>query len=128
MVSDDILQGKNLDQNDVLFEELPTRPVRHQVIKPNARLELAANKIKKKFDRQRNRKDKKKKNPNVRTEKWLKKFDFLDTSGPQTIDYNNNADISDPQKIHHNNDAIITDLGTADYNSKNIDETNSQKT
>ena len=61
MVSDDILQVKNLDQNDVLFEESPTRPVRHQVIKPNARLELAANKIKKKFDRQRHRKDKKKK-------------------------------------------------------------------
>ena len=49
MVSDDTLQSKNLDQNNVLFEELPTRPVRHQVIKPNARLELAANKIKKKI-------------------------------------------------------------------------------
>ena len=48
MASDDILQGKNLDQNNVLFEELPTRPVRHQLIKPNARLELAANKMKKK--------------------------------------------------------------------------------
>ena len=73
-------------------------------------------------------KTKKKKNPNVRTAKWLKKFDFLDTSGPQTIDYNNNADISDPQTIHHNNDAIITNLGTADYNSDNIEETNSEKT
>ena len=37
MVSDDILQDENLDQNDVLFEELPTRLVKCQIIKPNAR-------------------------------------------------------------------------------------------
>ena len=91
---------------------------------------MAANKIKKNLtDKDIGKtKKKKKRKRNVRTAKWLKKFDFLDTSGPQTIDYNNNADISDPQKTHHNNDAIITDLGTADYNSKNVDETNSQKT
>ena len=64
----------------------------------------------------------------MRTAKWLKKFDFLDTREPPTIDYSNNADISDPQTIHHNNDVIITDLGTADYKSDNIDETNSEKT
>ena len=42
MVSED----ENLDQNDALFEEWPTRPVKRQIIKPNARLEFAANKIK----------------------------------------------------------------------------------
>ena len=47
MVSDDILQDENLDQNDILFEELPTDPVKRQIIKPNARLKLAVNKIKK---------------------------------------------------------------------------------
>ena len=64
MASDDILQGKNLDQNNVLFEELPTRQVRHQLIKPNARLELAANKIKKKksTDKEIGKTKKKKKN------------------------------------------------------------------
>ena len=129
MASDDILQGKNLDQNNVLFEELPTRQVRHQLIKLNARLELAANKIKKKKSTDKEiGKTKKKKKTNVSTAKWLKKFDFLDTREPPTIDYSNNADISDPQTIHHNNDVIITDLGTADYKSDNIDETNSEKT
>ena len=45
MVSDDILRDENLHQNDILSEELPTRPVRRQIIKPNARLELMATKI-----------------------------------------------------------------------------------
>ena len=45
MVSNDILWDENLHQNDILFEELPTRPFRRQIIKPNARLELMANKI-----------------------------------------------------------------------------------
>ena len=45
MVSDDILRDKNSDQNNVLFEELPTCPVKCQIIKPNARLELAKKKI-----------------------------------------------------------------------------------
>ena len=44
MVSDDILRDKNSDQNNVLFEELPTCPVKCQIIKPNARLELAKKK------------------------------------------------------------------------------------
>ena len=46
-MSDDILQDGNLNQNDFLFQELPTRAVRHQITKPHARLELMANKIKK---------------------------------------------------------------------------------
>ena len=45
MVSDDILQDKDLDQIDVLFEELLTRSVKRQIIKANTRLELVANKI-----------------------------------------------------------------------------------
>ena len=44
MVSDDILRDKNSDQNNVLFEELPTCPVKCQIIKPNTRLELAKKK------------------------------------------------------------------------------------
>ena len=55
MVSDDILQDKNLNQKDVLFQELPTHPARHQIIKPNEKLELVTNKIKKKYARHRNR-------------------------------------------------------------------------
>ena len=51
MAPDDILHEKKLNQNDVLFEELPTRPVRHQIIKPNQKLELVAGKIKKKYAR-----------------------------------------------------------------------------
>ena len=45
-MSDDILQDENLNQNDVLFQELPTRAVRHQITKPHAKLEVMANKIK----------------------------------------------------------------------------------
>ena len=59
MVFDDILWGENLDQNDALFEELSTPSVRCQIVKPDARLELMANKNFKKCGRQRNRKDKK---------------------------------------------------------------------
>ena len=51
MAPDEILHEKNLNQNDVLFEELPTRPVKHQIIKPNQKLELVAGKIKKKYAR-----------------------------------------------------------------------------
>ena len=47
MVSDDIPEDKNLDQNNVLFGQLPTRPVKRQIIKPNTILELTANKNKK---------------------------------------------------------------------------------
>ena len=42
-MSDDILQEEHLDQNMLLFKELPTRPVRGQIIKPEAK--LVANKI-----------------------------------------------------------------------------------
>ena len=62
MVSDDILQDKDLDQIDVLFEELLTRSVKCQIIKANTRLELVANKILKKYNRQINRKNLKKTN------------------------------------------------------------------
>ena len=46
-MSDNILQDENLNQIDVLFQELPTRAVRHQITKPHAKLEVMANKIKK---------------------------------------------------------------------------------
>ena len=62
MVSDDISQDKDLDQIDVLFEELLTRSVKCQIIKANTRLELVANKILKKYNRQINRKNLKKTN------------------------------------------------------------------
>ena len=44
-MSDDILQDKDLDQINVLLEELLTRSIKRQIIKPNTRLELVANKI-----------------------------------------------------------------------------------
>ena len=82
-----------MNQNDVLFGELPTSPVRHQIIKLNQKLELVANKIKKKYARQRNRGNLK--NKNSRATKWLKKAGCLETSEQQTIDYNNDVDITD---------------------------------
>ena len=35
MVCDDILKDENLNQNDVLFEELPKRSLKRQIIRPN---------------------------------------------------------------------------------------------
>ena len=58
MVSDDILRDKNSDQNNVLFEELPTCPVKCQIIKPNARLELAKKKIQQTKKQKKPKKDK----------------------------------------------------------------------
>ena len=72
MVSDDILLDEILDQDDVLFEELTTHLVKSQIIKPKQKLELVVNKIKKKYARQRNRKNLKR--TNARAEKWLKKW------------------------------------------------------
>ena len=48
MVCADILEDENLNQNDVLCEELPKPPITWQMIRPNKKLELTANKIKKK--------------------------------------------------------------------------------
>ena len=45
MLSHNVLLDENLGQKDFLFEELPTRPVKSRIFKPNARLKLAANKI-----------------------------------------------------------------------------------
>ena len=47
MVSDNILQDQHFDQNDILFEELRTYPVKQEIIKTETTLELAATKIKK---------------------------------------------------------------------------------
>ena len=50
IVCDDILKYENLNQNNVLFEELPKRPLKQQTIRPNKTGDLAANKIKKTVD------------------------------------------------------------------------------
>ena len=47
---DDILKDENLNQNNVLFEELPKRPLKQEIIRRNKKLDLAANKIKKTVD------------------------------------------------------------------------------
>ena len=49
-VCDDILKVENLNQNNVLFEELPKWPLKQEIIRPNKTVDLAANKIKKTVD------------------------------------------------------------------------------
>ena len=135
MVPADILQDKNLNQNNVLFEELPASPARHQIIKANQKLELVANKIKKKYARQRNRGNLK--NKNSRTTKWLKKLDVskLATNRQlitittlilpidiEVVDYSNDT------HIHDLDDNIMVDLDgniklTNDIDKKNLKET-----
>ena len=50
IVCDDILKVENLNQNNVLFEELPKWPLKQEIIRPNKTVDLAANKIKKTVD------------------------------------------------------------------------------
>ena len=50
IVCDDILNDENLNQNNVLFEELPKRTLKQQIIRPNKTVDLASNKIKKTVD------------------------------------------------------------------------------
>ena len=116
MVYDDILKDENLNQSNVLFEEFPERPIKRQIIRPNKKLELAANKIKKKILQ-----PKTKKSQNPLTKKWLKGAGYLDTSNQQTIDCNNDAEITDLETVSNTN---ISDL--KDNNS--IDRTNLKKT
>ena len=85
-----------------------------------------ANKIKKKYVRQRNRKTLKK--TNARTAKWLKKSGYLDTSGLQTIDYNSNTDITDLEAVGYNNDIQLDDLDDSIKVTGDIDKTNLKKT
>ena len=84
-----------------------------------------ANKIKKKYVRQRNRKSLKK--TNARTAKWLKKSGYLDTSGLQTIDYNSNTDITDLEAVGYNNDIQLDDLDDSIKVTGDIDKTNLKK-
>ena len=67
-----------------------------------------ANKILKKYNRQRNRRNPKK--TNSRAAKWLKNIGHLDTSDQQTIDYNNDVDITDIEMVDFNNDTQINNL------------------
>ena len=126
MMSDDIFLDEMLDQNDVLCEELPIHLVKSQIIKPNQKLELVVNKIKKKYARQRNRKNLKR--TNARAEKWLKKSGYLDTSNLQTIDYNNDADITGLETVDYNNDIQLHDLDDSIKVTGNIDNRNLKKT
>ena len=55
-ISEDVLQDRNLDQNEVLFADLPEEwpekvNITPQKINPNASLERAANRIKKKISK-----------------------------------------------------------------------------
>ena len=75
------MQDENLNQNDITFEELPPNPVTRQVtisrkVKSDPRIESAASKILKKYERQR----RKRKNIRVidtRAAKWMKKTGYL---------------------------------------------------
>ena len=126
MVSDDILQDKNSDQNDLLFEELPTCPVKRQIIKPNTRLELAANKIKKNTTDKEIEKNLK--TANARVAKWLKKSGYLDSSDLQIIDYNNDVDITVLETVDYKNDIQLDDLDDSVKVISDIDRTNLKKT
>ena len=84
IVYDDISKDQNLNQNDVLFEKLPKRALKQQIIRPSKKLELAPNNIKKKYSKKYSL-----------AKKWLKRAGYLDASDQQTIDYDNDANITD---------------------------------
>ena len=117
MVCDDILKDENLNQNNVLFEEIPKRPLKLQIIRPNKNLNWQQTKLRK------NTPTPLKKVKIHWTKKWLKKVGYLDTSNQQTINYNNDANITDLETVDYNSDTNTSDL--KDHNS--IDTTNLKK-
>ena len=80
-VSEDVLQDTNIDQNKALFVDLPEEwpekvKITPRKITPNARLEVPANRILKKYQRQRQTKEHSIKSNN-KAIKWLKKTRLL---------------------------------------------------
>ena len=80
-----------------------------QKITPNARLEMATNRIKKKYQKQRQTKGRLKKAIKKATE-WLKKAGYLETNDLETVDCNNDVSLHDVQTVVYNNDTQLDEL------------------
>ena len=80
-----------------------------QKITPNTRLEMASDRIKKKYQRQRQTKGRLKK-ANKKATEWLKKASYLETDYLETVDYNNDVSLDDAQTVDYNNDTQLDEL------------------
>ena len=74
---------------------------------PN-RLRLASNRIKKKYERQRQKVSLKK--ANKKASKWLKRAGYLDTDDLETINYNNDTNMDNIETVDYDNGTNINDL------------------
>ena len=113
-ISEDVLQDTNLDQDEALFVDLPEEwpekvKITAKKITSNARLEMVANRIKKRYQRQKQIKGRLKK-ANKKTTEWLKKVGYLETDDLETVDYNNDINLDDVQTADYNNDTQLDEL------------------
>ena len=84
-------------------------PKKVKIITVQNRLLLASNRIKKKYERQRQKGRHKK--VNKKASKWLKRAGYLDTDDLETINYNNiDSNMDDIETVGYNNDTNINDL------------------
>ena len=114
------------DLDKVLFVDLPEEQLKKVQkplkIIPNEHLETAANRILKKYQRQRQKE--RLKNVNERTANWLKKAGYLETDGLETVDYNNDVSLDDVATVDHNMDTQPNEL---DNDIEKIDLKNTSK-
>ena len=108
IVADDILGGIKTEQEEIM-SELPPPVIKPGNIglnlrrfKRTNRLESAAARIKRKYQRQKQRKELTK--INKKAAKYLKKAGYLDVDDAKTVDYSNNTNSGDVATIDYNND------------------------
>ena len=79
-----------------------------KIITDTNRLWLAPNRIKKKYERQRQKESLKK--ANKKASKWLKRAGYLDTDDLETINYNNDTNMDNIETVDYDNGTNINDL------------------
>ena len=116
----------NIDQNEPLFvdspEEHPKKVIKLPKITTNGLLEAAANRILKKYQRQRQNGCLK--NVNRRAANWIKKAGYLKTDDLETVDYNNDVSLNDVATVDYNKDTQPNEL---DNDTEKIDLQNTSK-
>ena len=83
-------------------------PKKVKIITDQNRLLLASNRIKKKYERQRQKGRHKK--VNKKASKWLKRAGYLDTDDLETINYNNDTNMDNIETVDYDNGTNVNDL------------------
>ena len=114
-ISNDVTNDIDIDQNEVLFDDLPKPEfvVRDKSIeklskkiKPQKNLERIAKKIKEKYQKQKQKKDAIKK-ASKKAINYMKKANYLQTNDDKTVDYNNDTKLDDLSTVGYNSDVDV---------------------